>query len=318
VFVERPETIGGRRFEGGAAFLWGDLDEVAGGDLGATSSRFQVIDETGALLDVGTALTFDDFSLRTSVWNFSATYGLTDRWDVNVLLPLIYSQLSVEAVSRGVAIDENGEPVAPPYMARVGVRGDAFGPGDILLRSKYRLLDASRVRLALVLGLRAPSGSEDDFQGLGDWTVTPLVVAGSDVGRAHLHASLGFEANADDFERSRVRYAAGATVAVWRRLSLFTDLLGSSGTDDDEFVLRSIFPPLLPPERGIGIRSVRVDASGTTTVAFVPRSDVVDIAAGLKAEVLGRWTLFAGVVVPVTDDGLRAAALPTAGVQCAF
>ena len=317
VFAERPETLGGRRFEAGVSLVWGDLDRVDGGSFGtASTGRFRVLAD-GEPLDVLTALTFDEFSLRTTVIGLGATYGLSDRWDVNVLVPLVHTALDVRATRVGAVFDASGARVAS-LRTVVGTSGEAFGVGDVLVRTKYRVFEGSIANVALGLTFRAPTGAEEDFHGLGDWTVTPLVVAGRELGRVHLHGTLGAELNADDAERDRLRYALGASTRLWKTLGVFTDVLGSSGVVDDEFTLTSLFPAVLAPPRGVGVAGTRRAGLRTTTTAFVPRSDLVDVAVGFKLEALGRLVAFAGAIVPVTDDGLRADVLPTAGVQLGF
>ena len=232
-------------------------------------------------------------------------------------MPLVHSALDVRARRHGLVTDGGGN-VLVDDTTPVRLSADAFGIGDLLLRSKYRLADGSLVRVALGLTLRVPTGAERDFHGLGDWTVTPLLVAGRELSRTHLHGSLGFQLNADDAERHRLRYAVGASARVWRQFGVFADLLGNSAVTDDDFVLTSLFPAVLPPERGIRIASSRTTNAGTTVSASAPRNDLVDAALGFKVDAFGRAVAFAGAVVPLTADGLRADVLPTAGIQVSF
>ena len=40
-------------------------------------------------------LTFEEFDLESHVLSLYATYGITDRWDVNVLVPIVFTSLDV-------------------------------------------------------------------------------------------------------------------------------------------------------------------------------------------------------------------------------
>ena len=51
---------------------------------------------------------------------------------------------------------------------------------------------------------------------------------------------------------------------------------------------------------------------------FVPRSDVVDLALGVKLNLVGTLVGFASAIVPVTSDGLRADVIPAAGFEWSF
>ena len=53
-------------------------------------------------------------------------------------------------------------------------------------------------------------------------------------------------------------------------------------------------------------------------MAFVPRSDVVDLAVGLKVNPFGPVVGFASAIVPVVADGLRAEVIPTVGMEMTF
>ena len=51
-------------------------------------------------------LFFDQFDIESHVVSLFATYGITDRWDVNILLPIIHTSLEVDA--RAVLNNESG------------------------------------------------------------------------------------------------------------------------------------------------------------------------------------------------------------------
>ena len=53
---------------------------------------------TSAVFGAETAtIRFEKFDLDSHVASFFATYGITDRWDVNVLLPVVTTTLDVRA-----------------------------------------------------------------------------------------------------------------------------------------------------------------------------------------------------------------------------
>lgn len=350
VFAERAETVGQGVLDVGMSYLYVDYSTLNGDSLSGLSFRTTHSPVTAAP-GVDTSftkdtvdLTFTKFNLTSQVFSFYGTYGITDRWDVNLLVPVVYTTLDLRGhgmINRISGATFMGKPVHSFPQAGAGVkcastnpgvddqceasdRGDHFGVGDILVRTKYRLTDGPGFNYAAGLVLRLPSGSQDDFQGLGDTTVEPLFVASRqfelpwDVlrGPHDFHLNLGVEANTGDVNRSRGRYAIGLTTQLTKVAAFYTDVIGSSGlTNQDVSTTVPTFPeqfPCIPP-------SCQPDKSnGTETRTSSFRTDIVDLALGFKEEVLSKTTIFAGVVVPLNRDGLRADVIPTTGVELAF
>ena len=134
-------------------------------------------------------------------------------------------------------------------------------------------------------------------------------------------ADIGIESSRSEIEveyESRGgpwRYALGASLQPWDAFAFLLDVIGSSSFDDDEFTI----------PRTTSIRQlfgnddlIRRPLGRDTVTAFVPRSDVVDLAVGMKANPWGTLVAFAEVIVPLTRDGLRAEVIPTAGLEWSF
>jgi Putative MetA-pathway of phenol degradation len=307
VFAERADTVGKNRVDLGFSYLYADLTEFEGKDFADQIATSATIPVLGVKLRQG--FRAEDFSLVSHVFSLSATYGVTDRLDLNVLFPLIWTSLdlsgrSTASVIGGASLSEEAR-----------FDASAFGPGDLLFRAKYRFLDAP-VKIASIAVLRLPTGSEGDFHGIGDATLLGGLVLSRAIRSHDLHGSLGFELNADDPARSRARYALGVTVQHWERLALLADLIGSSSFVNDEFTLpaprRASFQALF------GNNQLVESVSSTEVTVFVPRSDVVDLALGVKLNLVGTLVGFASAIVPVTSDGLRADVIPAAGFEWSF
>lgn len=334
VFVERPQTLGRGKFDLGVSYLYADFDELNGQDLDdlsftglehndCCSGKFPPPSPGVPAFEEDTAdIFFHKFNLESHVLSFFATYGLMDHWDVNFLLPIIYTSLDVGM--RAVLNNESGEDVHffdTGSESRVEVRSiddDAFGVGDLQLRTKYHLLDTEGVDLAAGLAARFPTGDEDDFQGLGDYTLTPGLAFSFEHGRLEGHASSGVEINFDDSDRSRIRYGAGVALQIIDELALLVDVVGSSSLKTDrisvtarQFVNVSGNPEAIPSEEGIDIPDFRRFNRTFST-------DIVDLAVGFKANFYGSMVGFFNVFIPLTDDGIRADFIPTAGIEMSF
>lgn len=326
VFLERAETVGRRRFVLGASYLFAELSNLDGRDANSELFFFNdalgVDTETQHTVRVQNRFTFDEFAIRLHAASLSATFGLSERWDLNLLVPLLHTELDVRATTQNFTRDLSDGSVIADAPRRLSLRDDAFGVGDVLLRTKYHVGRVGSVDAAAGFTLRTPTGREDDFHGIGDWTLTPILVLSRGIGHHDLHANLGVEANADDPERSRARYGIGATVQPIEQLALLLDVIGSSGVADDEF-----------SQEGRALTGSRFDGpfqTGTATAqgpgvlsrvhftSVIPRADVLDLALGVKVSPGGRFTAFVTAIVPLTPDGLRADVIPAGGVEYTF
>jgi hypothetical protein len=233
-----------------------------------------------------------EFGLRSQVLDLSATYGITSKWDVNLLLPLFATTLNLNVLS-GLAI--------PGQFSGQQVDQTAFGPGDLLLRTKYRLPDWAGLAWAGLFTLRLPSGNPGNFQGLGDVTLTPGMALTRPFGPHDVHANLAFEVNANDLSQSRVRYAIGATIQALPPVALLLDFIGSSGIAADHF------------EEPFTTAAGVIPVSGT-----VARTDLVDLAAGVRITITHHILVHLDAIVPLTQDGIRANVVPAGGIEATF
>src|SRR5438132_4481676 len=102
VFSERADTVGGGRFALGFSYLYANLTDEGGDNFGAkVQVGYQGVAQGGVA--VAGALFGRDFSLEQHVFAFTGTYGITDRLDLNLYLPLIYTRLKFKA-DTGIAV----------------------------------------------------------------------------------------------------------------------------------------------------------------------------------------------------------------------
>lgn len=314
VFAERADTVGEGHFEFGMSFLFGDLDEFDGGDFEQTSTDFGIFDESGELIATSREhLAIRSFSLEHSIFSFSATYGITSHWDVNLLMPVIYSTLRMRGDVTLPLFDGGGAALGEA-VGPVATSGSAFGPGDLLLRSKYRLVDNYPFQIAGELALRFPTGREDDFQGLGDFTITPLLVMSRDFGPNDVHMNVGMEVNTHVIERTRVRYALGGSVQLIENVTFLADIIGSSSLAEEKFFVPGV--PGASIQGGAQVKGLSAFPLGTTVA--INKTNIVDFATGVKFNIGGHVVGYLGAILPLTDDGLRASVLPTASFEVPF
>jgi hypothetical protein len=333
VFVERPQTLGRGKFDIGMSYLFVDFEELEGQDLDKLSFRLAHNDCCNernpppspgrpAFENDTADIFFEKFALRSHVLSFFATYGITERWDVNLLLPVVFTSLKLRA--RGVLNNESGEgehffDADNERIEEIRtVDDDTTGVGDLQIRTKYRLFSGEHFNLASGLALRLPTGRKNNFQGLGDTTLMPMAAAAFEWGRVDIHGSGGVEFNFDDFDRSRVRYAAGVTLRIIEQAAFLVDVIGNSNLKTDrigvtvpQFVSLRGKVDELPSQAGVNLPDFRRFNRKLST-------DIVDLNVGFKMNPFGSVVGFATVFVPLNDDGLRADAIPAVGLEMSF
>jgi len=314
VFVERAQTIGRGKLEGGFSYLFIDFDKLNGSRLDRIG--FAAQHRPDPILGNDTiSLSFNKFTLQSHVMSFFATYGITNRWDVNILLPVVYTHWDMR--SRARINNESG----PVYFFDNGLQStermfsagdDKFGVGDLLLRTKYHFLSADGFNLASGFALRVPTGKEKNFQGIGDTTLTTFFTLSQEYGRFHTHVSSGIEYNVDDSDRSRVRYAGGLTFQVIEQLALLVDVIGSSSLKTDRISVK------VPEFNNPSLDDSPPLPSGFTRVSQRLNVDILDLAIGFKIHPVKSMVGFFTVLLPLNDEGLRSDLIPAVGLEYNF
>jgi hypothetical protein len=312
VFLDRGETIGQGRFDLTFSYQFANLTDLNGDSFGK-----QLQFSFTHLLPDGTAVggkfVGNDFSLKENVFSWNGTYGITDRWDVNLLVPMVYTSLDLNGAARGAAVQGGAQAVINQFPS---FHDTAFGIGDILLRTKYRFYDnPDIVLLAGALTLRMPSGSAGNFQGLGDFTIAPALIVSRPIGRNDLHMNLAMDFNTMEGGGTRARYGIGATIQPFDKLAFLLDVLGSSGLDADKFSIPT--GNVSPNCKVVTCINYSTSKSGNINVV-VPRSDIVDLSTGIKFNPFASAIIYLEAIIPLTQQGLRAAVIPTGGFEWSF
>jgi hypothetical protein len=256
LFAERALTIGRERGSLGVAYQRSTYDTFEGKNLrqreinfyiqhtdccGKTQNGVQIPD--GTLLNpafegdiIEAALSLD---LTTDTVVFSATYGLTDRLDLGVAVPLVAVDVnaSIRARIQRVAtaanpdlhVFEGDNPDEHIYV----VAGHAEGLGDIMVRAKYNFLTRRGGGLAAAIDVRTPTGDESNLLGTGALQAKLYGIASIGFGRFSPHLNAGYTRSTRGALpgvslNNEWNYTAGFDLAVSPRLTLIADVLGRS------------------------------------------------------------------------------------------
>jgi hypothetical protein len=322
VFVERASTLGRGKFDVGFSYVFVDFDKLEGQDLDRLTLRGLQHNDccahppdsspgVPAFENDFAEVFFDKFTLQSHVFAFTGTYGLTDDWDVNLVVPVVYTRLDVSARAHinNVAGDHTFTETGTTDESR-SVSDDKLGIGDVQLRTKYHFLESNGFGMGGGLALRLETGNEDNFQGIGDTTLTPFAVVSQKLGNFDLHASSGIEVNFANSDRSRVRYAAGVTAEFFTGAALLVDVIGSSNLQNERL---SVDVPQFVNKPGTSEFS-----TGTKRFSQEVSTDIVDVVPGLKFALGENVIGFVEFFVPINDDGLRTNFTPAGGIQATF
>jgi hypothetical protein len=160
IMVERAETVGKGKYAAGFAVQRFSFDSMEGLDLGELPAVFTHDGAApGGRADVVTTTS----SVQASITQQTAfvTYGLGERLDASLAVPLVIANLSVMTLRlKGQAVRWGG------------------GNG-----------------VAFALDLRMPTGDEEDLLGSGAWGARPFVAASFGLGKLSPHVNVGYQWN---------------------------------------------------------------------------------------------------------------------------
>lgn len=330
ILTDRAETIGRGRFAFGYNFQHFSFDRLEGIDLSLVPSVFTHDDFQlgGGRSDVVTTTSAIDVSVGQ--WTGALTYGLTDRLDVSLAVPIVHTSLEVTAAATVRRLGTANAPVVhffrdPDAPGGVGSNrsfqagGSASGLGDVIVRVKGAVMREGPRGLALGVDLRMPTGDERNLLGSGAAGVKPFLAYSGSYRRVSPHVNLGYQWNgrsvlAGDVETAekgdlpdQLLYAFGADIGVTDRFSLTTDWLG---------------------RRAINSPRVRIGPFTATGTAGPATFDDISIfhesfwassaAVGFKANLRGRLLVDFNLRFTVGTNGLTDRVTPLIGIEYGF
>jgi hypothetical protein len=239
LFAERAPTLGGGKLNLHFSYTFFTYDTFAGNSLSHFPVTARHEPDVIGFPDTREQFEFDtvridlDIKLRVQIFAFAATYGITDRLDVGIFLPITSVDMDVKSHARVVVSPSNtlfpnvhtfvGGPESPDDAAH----GHAFGLGDVVLRAKYSLLKGGVIDVSGAFLTTLATGNHQDFLGSGATTLRPFLVLSRTLFEVLTpHLNIGYEFNLDRGHQSAVQYALGFDVGTptW---TVAGDLLGS-------------------------------------------------------------------------------------------
>jgi hypothetical protein len=330
IFAERAQTLGRGRVLAGisrTAFRFATLRGVDMRNIGLTFTH-ENVDFEGCDAQFGgdcslygvpvlenDAMDFRlSMSLDVRVTSMYLTFGLSDRVDVGLVVPVVQAEFRGESDAEirpfggtTAAHYFAGTPDNPTLSAHRESMGEAAGLGDVALRAKVNLRHSPGVSFAFLVDGRFPTGSRQDLLGSGKFAGRALAIINSRLGDFSPHVNVGYLYHAGTQQNDAVLGTIGFDDRMSDRVTIAADLVTELQVGDSKLVLP---------------RTVTFDTPFRRTLnpTNIPeiRDDLVNGSFGVKVTPARNTTLVLNSLFPLNRGGLRANLVYTAGIEYTF
>ncbi|MBI4421011.1 MAG: hypothetical protein HY560_09315 [Gemmatimonadetes bacterium] len=252
--------------------------------------------------------------LDATVTSFFLTYGLLDRVDIAVAIPMVSASLRGTSEAQIVPFGGptaahffGGTPASPQLSASRSVEGSATGVGDVAARVKVNLSQTARTGFSILGELRFPTGSASDLLGSGALAARGLGVLSARFGEFSPHANVGYLHRRGETQNSAVVATLGFDVALAPWAAIALDLGSELQVGESKLNLPGTVAYDVPFKRTVE----------PTTIPDV-RDDIVNGSLGFKFTTGAGIILVANATIPLNRGGLRSNLLWTAGLEYNF
>jgi hypothetical protein len=322
IFAERGQTLGrGRLFFAanlnrlsyrslrgvpldGLVFTFPHQD-VGGDGLGTPDFESDVI-EVRTSLSVGVTAVTPVLS-----------YGLTDRIDVSVAVPLVRASISGTGEAQIIPFTNPtphhfGTAQNPLLRATSAAEGSATGIGDVAIRVKAGLYSSSTAAVAVLGDVRLATGNEDDFLGAGGTSYSLVGVASLRRGAFSPHLNAGYVRRGGPNQNDAVLATLGFDHLMARSATLAIELITSWQLGENGLK----FPDPVTISAQVGpSSSVRV----IRPINVPDRRDHIALGSvGAKFGIGPGFNLVTNALVPLRQNGLQPNVAWTTGIEYSF
>jgi hypothetical protein len=326
-FAERALTNGRGKLTMGVNVQRSNYTSYGGQDLRYGDIKFYVRHRpvTGDPSEGDLLETSASVNASTTTTTTFGNFGVTDRWDVAVAVPFV--RVDIDAALTGTILRlSTGQDSGVHRFVRTGTdtqsvssSGSASGLGDILIRSKYRLVSGLGGGVAAALDVNLPSGDERNLLGASAIRTTFTAIASSSHGRfsPHLNVSYtksggGEDSPFGDALPDEAGYRIGAEYALTPTVTLSGTVVGRSQLGAGRLDLVDV-PWAYTDPRGIPSSTVLREyqfRTGTLNVA--------SLAMGAKANLTRTLVLSGNLLVALTSAGVTARITPVVAFDYTF
>ncbi len=258
-----------------------------------------------------------NLDLAVTVTTLYATYGITDRIDFGLVLPIVSTRLHGESSTQIVPFGGPnavhffaGTPTNPVLSASRTVSGSSLGLGDVAVRTKISVHGAQQSSVALVGEARLATGSANDLLGAGGWSARGFAVLSGRIDAFSPHINVGYVYHSRSEDRlwnDAVLATVGFDHLMSEHVTIAADLVSELQVGDSKLQLPSEVHMDTPFRRVIQ----------PTTIPD-RRDDLVNGSLGFKFTIPRGFTLVANALVPLNRGGMRPDIIYTTGVELSF
>ncbi len=358
IYTERAETIGEGKFYFGVSYQRFRFDKLDGIDLKKIPSVFSHVPDTGPggrpePYEADVIQGSNNATLKMDQTMFFGTVGVTNRLDVSLAVPIVSVRMEGSSDDEIIRVSgptfqltPGGPPIPNPHEFNAAgsltnvysATGSATGVGDVTIRVKGSLIDREKVRVALAMDYRIPTGNARELLGSGSTGIKPFVAI-STGGRVSPHLNVGYQWNsrsilAGNLTGSTISENAagieviqngpattghvpsdffvstGVDIGVTNRITLAFDYLGQTVFNAPRVFTSTFMTQNIP------------GGTGTLSLPNITgRNETMTLnsgAAGLKVNLFGGLLLTADVLFRMDNNGLRQDVTPLIGLSRTF
>ncbi|HYA50742.1 MAG TPA: hypothetical protein VEG33_06185 [Streptosporangiaceae bacterium] len=312
IFGERAPTLGRNRFLIGAYVSGIRFTSVRGLPMDNLSFNFTHQD-TPPIGQLGNpSFENDVINVQMSLYidqvvsSFFLTYGLLDKVDLSVAVPLVHSSVEGGSIGQIVPFGPGtphffgGDSLNPIIRASAATSGSATGIGDVAGRLKVNLHDEQKFSLALLGEARFPTGDPDNFTGSGQFSGRILAVYSGRYGGFEPNANVGYVNRRGDLFNDGFLANAGFDQLIGSWATLAVEVLSEWQLGHSKLTLpgpvqyntpytRTVEPTQIPNQadnRAAGSVGFKFRSGATT---FVTNALVPILRGGVSPDIV--WTL---------------------------
>ncbi|HEX2602463.1 MAG TPA: hypothetical protein VHL32_10180 [Gemmatimonadaceae bacterium] len=330
IFAERAQTLGRGRVLAGISRTGFRFATLRGVDMHNINLTFthQNVDFPGCDTQFGAdcslygvpVLENDAMDFRLSmdldvrVTSMYITYGITDRFDFGLVVPIVQANFTGESDAQiepfggtTAAHYFAGTPDNPVLTAHRQSLGSAAGLGDVALRLKLNMRQTPDAAFAVLLDGRFPTGSKEDLLGAGRFAGRALIIINSRMGDFSPHLNAGYLHHAGNEQNDAVLGTVGFDHRLSDVFTLAADLVTELQVGDSKLPLPGIVTYEAPFRRTLN----------PTNIPEI-RDDVVSGSFGFKMTPARNTTIVLNTLFPLNRGGLRPNLVYTAGIEYTF
>jgi len=364
-FAERAVTIGRNKLNFGYTFQHTSYSSFEGAELDSGQLGF-ISEHNNCCPPPGNPSVPTDFvpdfekdlllsrltmAVKTNTTAFFANYGVTNRFDIGVAVPIVNVSLDATVTGQILRTATPNNPLIHNYdgvsasTRTVSDSGSATGLGDLLVRAKYNVYRGTTTSVAAGLDLRLPTGDSDNLLGTGATRTGILAIASGEYGRISPHVNFGYTfssgegsselADVDNVSQfgpiasgrvnqspldlsipDEVNYIFGVSVAAHPKVTVGFDMRGRTVLDTYRFHVSDV----TYPNRTAGSPGTAVTIPDEFTMTEPHLGNLTQLlgVVGGKFNLAGTFLLNVTLLFPMSSDGLKPKPTPVIGFDYVF